>query len=100
MRSYKEYRKKMIGYSDISALIMAGGSDDGLKVEELSFGGDGLYYAYMLDGEAKIPEHYELVAEFKNHLKIYDDDKLTISMRSYKIRVYRAGDFGCIIQQL
>lgn len=38
MKSYKEYEKKYIGMSDIANLILAGSSDNGLKLAVLHFG--------------------------------------------------------------
>ena len=43
---------------------------------------------------------FETSSGFKAWLKIYDDEGLTEDYSADKIRVYRAGDFGCIIQLL
>lgn len=40
MKSYKDYEKKYIGMSDIANLILAGSSDNGLKLAVLHFGMD------------------------------------------------------------
>lgn len=77
MRSYKEYEKKYIGMSDIANLILAGSSDNGLRLTALHFGMDNDYYAYIVDSDAEIGEHYTKVAEFKGWLRIYDDSFLT-----------------------
>lgn len=53
MKSYKEYEKKYIGMSDIANLILAGSSDNGLKLAVLHFGMDNDYYAYIVDADAK-----------------------------------------------
>ena len=82
MRSYKEYEKKYIGMSDIANLILAGSSDNGLRLTALHFGMDNDYYAYIVDSDAEIGEHYTKVAEFN----------------ADKISIYRAGEMGCIIQ--
>ena len=65
MRSYKEYEKKYIGMSDIANLILAGSSDNGLRLTALHFGMDNDYYAYIVDSDAEIGEHYTKVAEFR-----------------------------------
>lgn len=36
MKSYKEYEKKYIGMSDIANLILAGSSDNGLKISSIT----------------------------------------------------------------
>lgn len=98
MKSYKEYERQFIGDSDIAALIFVGTTKDGLKANILNFGSDGRYNAYVVDENAKIGDHYTLEMEFETWLKIYDDEGLTEDYSADKIRVYRAGDFGCIIQ--
>lgn len=98
MRSYKEYEKKYIGMSDIANLILAGSSDNGLRLTALHFGMDNDYYAYIVDSDAEIGEHYTKVAEFKGWLRIYDDSFLTREINADKISIYRAGEMGCIIQ--
>ena len=94
----KDYEKKYIGMSDIANLILAGSSDNGLKLAVLHFGMDNDYYAYIVDADAEIGEHYTKVAEFKSWLRIYDDSFLTQEFNANKISVYRAGEMGCIIQ--
>ena len=44
--------------------------------------------------------YYEKVDDFKHWLKIYDDDELTYRVNAQEINIYRAGDFGCIIQTI
>ena len=97
MRDYHSYGVSQIGASEYAALI-AVGPNDGLKTEIINFGGDGSYKAYVVDEDAEIQEHYRLVTEFKNWAKIYDDCDLTQSFRASLIKIYRAGDYGCIIQ--
>lgn len=110
MRNYKEYSQKYIGASDIATLILVGGSGcekpienkfsnaDMIKTLPLRFWSDGEYYAYVVDDDATIGEHYTLVDTFYNDLKIYDDNQLTFDIRAEEINVYRAGVFGCLIQ--
>ena len=99
MKTYKDFEKKYIGGSDIASLVMVGcRRDEGLKTEPLFFGEDGAYYAYIVDEETEIKSHYTKVAAFNHWLKIYDDDGLTFVENAKEINVYRAGQFGCIIQ--
>ena len=63
-------KRKYIGMSDIANLILAGSSDNGLKLAVLHFGMDNDYYAYIVDADAEIGEHYTKVAEFKSWLRI------------------------------
>ena len=98
MKGYKEYEKKYIGMSDIANLILAGFSDNGLRLTALHFGMDNDYYAYIVDSDAEIGKYYTKVAEFRSWLRIYDDSFLTQEFNADKINVYRAGEMGCIIQ--
>lgn len=100
MKNYKEYEKRFIGSSDIAALILVGCDENGLKTSTLDFGEDGSYMAYVVDEDAEIGAHYKKVADFKHWLKIYDDDELTYRVNAQEINIYRAGDFGCIIQTI
>ena len=103
MKSYKDFNREFIGDSDISTLIMIGYNDkekDGLSLRKLSFGDDCAYNAYIVNGAAEIGSHYKLVAEFSYWLKIYDDYERVKLFESDIIKVYRAGDIGCIIQLL
>lgn len=94
MTHYKEYDKKYIGSSDIASLTLRfpGG------VSVLNFGEDGSYTAYVVDGKAELGEHYKQVLQAKYWLKIYDDTDLVRELDGDTITIYRAGDFGCIIQ--
>lgn len=100
MKNYKDFEQTFIGASDVAALVMWGWKDDqGLVTKTLHFGGDGSYRAYVVEGEdVQIGSHYRLVASFNSWLKIYDDDELTYSENAREFRIYRAGDFGTIIQ--
>jgi len=97
--NYKEYDKISLGYSDIAALVMVGYKPRiGAVPQMLNFGEDSHYSAYLVDGEAEIGSHYTLIAEYYTWLKIYDDDDLVARFDGTTIRVYRAGEMGCIIQ--
>ncbi len=99
MKNYKDFERKTIGCSDISALILVGcRGEEGLKTEVLDFGEDGSYRAYIVDADTEIGIHYKKVATFNSWLKIYDDYELTYKVYANEINIYRAGEFGCIIQ--
>lgn len=103
MKSYKDFEKEFIGDSDIATLIMVGYDSKekgGLSLKKLNFGEDGNYRAYIVEGEAEIGSHYELVAEFTDWLRIYDDTSLAKEFHADVIKVFRAMEFGCIIQLL
>ena len=89
-----------LGGSDVAALTLVGYKPDiGLSAEVLKFGSDGEYYAYIVPGEdIEIGSHYKLITTFSSWLKVYDDDSLMYRCDGDLIRIYRAGDFGCIIQ--
>lgn len=95
-KSYKEYPTRYIGASDIASLTLR--SPEGAAI--LNFGQDGGYQAYIVDEDAKIAEHYREVYSCKNWLKVYDDDTLASTFYGKEIKVYRAGEFGCIIQRI
>ena len=99
-KTYKDFETEFIGESDIATLILVGYEDEnGLKLEELSFGEDGDYRAYIVYGlDVEIGSHYRKVATFKHWLKIYDDTEKTFHRHAKEFNIYRAGEFGCIIQ--
>lgn len=94
-----------LGGSDIATLIMVGMTTENcpatvshLEMKELNFGEDGEYSAWLIDGDTDVPEHYTLTAEFKNWLKIYDDEGYCTYFTAPFIRVYQSGQFGCLVQ--
>lgn len=96
MKTYKDFEKKNIGESDIASLTVR----SGMNVGVLNFGKDGAYQAYLVKGEAEIGEHYNLTFEGKRWIRIYDDFGKSFEADADIIRIYQAGDFGCIIQLL
>lgn len=94
MKNYKDYLQTNIGYSDIASLTIR---SYGI-VAPLDFGSDGDYRAYVVDSDTEIPNHYQLVQNLEHWVHIFDDAELTFSAKADHIRIYRAGDFGCIIQ--
>lgn len=100
MKSYKDFKQIIIGDSDIASLVLVGCKpNQGVVSEMLNFGEDGLYKAYYVDESCEIGEHYKLVTSFESWLKIYDDNNL-IFHKNGNFNIYRAGDFGCIIEKI
>lgn len=100
MKKYTDYGKTYIGYSDVAALVVVGIGADSNEMESnfLRFGGDDGYNAYIVDEQTEIPDHYKLVMNLKFWTKIYDDAGLTLKVYADQIKIYRAGEFGVIIQ--
>lgn len=101
MMTYKNCEKLYIGSSDVATLVLVGLSPETelIKSEILHFGGDGSYAAYVVVGDdVEIGAHYTKVASFCEWLRVYDDRERTAKFGGNEINVYRAGDYGCIIQ--
>lgn len=97
MKDHHEYPKQYIGWSDIAQLMLRGcNKEAGL----MSYPEDGSYFAYIVDEEAEIPSHYDLIYCTSNWLWIYSDEARTAEFEGHFIEVYRAGGFGCIIRIL
>lgn len=100
-KSYKSRLPEFIGASDIASLTVRAGEFIGA----LDFGEDGSYSAYIVEDAANaIPNYYACIFEgVANWLTIYDDNGKSFS-KSFdnlkNIKIYRAGDFGCVIQIL
>jgi hypothetical protein len=100
MKSYKDFRQITIGDSDIASLVLVGcKQNQGAVSEMLNFGEDGLYKAYYVDEPCEMGEHYKLISSFESWLKIYDDSELTFHEYG-DFNIYRAGEFGCIIEKV
>ena len=52
------------------------------------------------ENDVEIGKHYEKVVTFNYWLNIYDDTKRTFSKHAKEFNIYRAGDYGCIIQMI
>lgn len=101
MRYYKDCPVLNMGYSDIAALVLVGFKENesaGAVSELLKFGSDGSYKAYIVPEDTAIPEHYKKITTFNKWLKVYDDGQRIIEFRAKKINIYRAGNFGMIVQ--
>lgn len=99
VKPIKDYGVQFIGNSDIALLTLTGYNDDrGAIASTLKFGGDSDCYAYIADSKASIGSHYTLTHTFNKWLWIYDDSGFTSKFYAETINIYRAGDYGCIIQ--
>lgn len=95
MKNYKEYPIQSIGGSDIASLIVRGGCE---APQAINFAGDDAYSAYIVDENAEIGDHYKKVYECTCWISIYDDTGLKFHRYAKEIKIYRAGDFGAIVQ--
>ena len=96
MKGYKDFRVIELGFSDVASLVLRGCDNLG----ELKFGGDSDYRAYYVNEPAVIGAHYELAFSCHNWLWIYDDMARTVQINAKTINVYRAGEYGCIIEAI
>lgn len=100
MKSYKDFKQITIGDSDIASLVLVGCKrNQGTASEVLNFGEDGSYKAYYVDEPCEIGKHYKLITSFERWLRIYDDSELTFNEYG-NFNIYRAGEFGCIIEKV
>ena len=100
LKDHHCYKKTCIGMSDYSTLLVYGPCDDD-KAGVIHFGEDGTYTAYLVGEHCLIPDHYHLVYECRHWIKIYDDDGLTYEdSGNYVFKIFRAENFGCIIQRI
>lgn len=90
--------KTYIGSSDIASVYITGSKDGNTVINEIHFGGDDSYHAYMADETVIIPDYYRLVADVEGPATITDDYESFAIENKGPIRVYRAGEMGCIIQ--
>lgn len=97
-KNHDEYPRISLGSSDIASIVLR--APEGIC--ELKFGGDRTYSAYLVDAECKVPDYYRLEWTCKSWLWIYDDHTKTQELHNHgrAIRVYTAGEYGCIIQLL
>lgn len=98
MKSYKDYSQDYIGSSDVAALTAIGFDGREVAAKIIKFGGDDAYMAYIVDEDAAIGDHYTEVARFKGWAKIVDDSEIQQKFYADEIVIYRAGEYGCVIQ--
>lgn len=72
------------------------------KIVSLDFGSSSSYYAYICNEDTAIGAHYRLVGELTDEIRIFDDvlGESMFAAKANKIRIWRAGAFGCITQLL
>lgn len=116
VKSYRDFPKYFIGESDSARLIVEGYYPTrGNILRKIQFGEDGVYRArigqakdlgveltgvdWIDDNEIwkKVPSYYEKILDSWGYLDVYDDTGKTMRISASVIRVYRAGDFGCLI---
>lgn len=97
----------MASYKDIT--VNLGASDKAMvtvrstmgEERTIGFGEDGAYRAYLVGADAEIPSHYHLEAELSGGVTIYDDEgPVFVTGECERVRIYRAGMRGCIIQEV
>lgn len=93
-KDHHSYPVIQLGSSDIAQLLARSWD----KVEIIKYQCDDSYSAYVVDEHCAIPAHYECVGRFTAWLSIYDDETRTADFKAKEINVYRAGDYGTIIQ--
>ncbi len=95
-RNYNNLEKNLKDYKRYTNLL---GSDiASLKIEAerityiINFGEDGTYKVYTTKNytESEIPSHYTKLYEFKNSIKLIDDDDF-IEFEARIIEIYKAG---------
>lgn len=100
-KTYKDYKKIYIGESDRAELTLRFFNFEKKAIDHqgLHFGGDNAYSAYLIiDENVEIPKHYNLVFENKTPwLDIIDDTSVITFNNIENLKIYRAGDYGCII---
>ena len=98
---YKFAPKPCIGGSDRASLFAIGfDSDYAWKFIPIHFGSDGSYRAYICTEKAEIGAHYHLVGQLHHEIRIIDDDDgaCTFEATADEINLWRAGEFGLVIQ--
>ena len=101
MKNYREYPTVELGWSDIGGVTAVGFSHDvdGYVASKfISFGGDGDYYAWLVDKDAEISSDCTLVFECSSWLRIYDDEGRKLSLYARKFKIFVFGEYGCLIQ--
>jgi hypothetical protein len=87
MQSYRKYPKRFIGSSLVGCLLLYGGKkyED---VQSIKFGGNGEYYAYIVDKNAEIGKNYRQVYECEDVLTIVSILGDWVVYRADTIRVF------------
>ena len=98
---YRDYRRVYIGESERAELTLRFFNFEKKAIDHkgLHFGGDNAYSAYLIqDEEVEIPNYYQLVFENNSPwINIIDDMNVITLNNLENVKIYRAGDYGCII---
>lgn len=98
-QNYKQFESVYLGFSDIAALKVVGcDKTRGIEANIINMGSDGIYEAYYCNN-AIIGKHYKKVYDVEGWIEIYDDVKKRFQDRG-KFEIYRAGDFGIVINKI
>ena len=99
--TYKFAPKLHVGGYDRASLFAIGFDINyGWRFVPIHFGADDSYKAYICTEKAKIGAHYHLVGELYHEIRIIDDDdgNCTFEASADRIMLWRAGEFGFIVQ--
>ena len=92
---YKDYNIEVLGSSDSARLKII---DSVGGISYINFNADGGYNAYIVDENAEIGAHYKLINTYHDYIVVCDDMGISNVFKAYMIKIYRAGNFGCIVQ--
>lgn len=98
---YKRAPKIHVGGSDRASLFAIGFDVNyGWRFVPIHFGADDSYKAYICTEQAEIGAHYHLVGELYHEIRIIDDDdgNCTFEASADRINLWRAGEFGFVVQ--
>lgn len=101
MKHYKDFAKRFLGGTDIATIKVMTNWEN----YDIATGADSSYWAYWIDGEAEIGDHYYLLKEIKRvtWLVVADEETINILEKydNWKtLKIYRAGEHGYIFQLL
>lgn len=96
MKTYKDFPRVFIGYSDRSDLVLRSYNE----VKFLGFDHEDNYYAYFVTEPidiSKLGPEFRHVMSCKSTLWVYDDESRTASFDAPEISVFITNDDICII---
>ena len=97
--THHDYEKVFIGSSDSARLKVIHRVGNHVSKTYLNFGEDGEYKAYIVDESCTIPDTYELRHSFEGgYVDLFDDEGYNVYIKGETVKIYRRGDFGCIVK--
>lgn len=96
MKTYKDFPRVFIGYSDRSDLVLRSYSE----VKFLGFDHEDNYFAWFVNEPIEIDKiggAFRNVMTCRSTLWVYDDERRTAAFDAPEIRVYIDNDDNCII---